>query len=186
MRVPEGFARRLAKEFDGRYRLRWSQRIKQFCLEQKVGHAIVPPVHVDEADDDLIRAIDGFWLVAQICQGTRFACPHDNFVMAVPTLKFAERRCPTCRENGRDGRFVLAYYPLDGDALLSHLRSIDPQHHGDAVRDAERARKINAQIVATRERDGMNAIEAGTSEIYKRLLQIPQTGYTGKTFSPSI
>lgn len=182
MRAPEDFQRRLEREFGGRLRIRWSVKRGEFHIEQKVGRASLPPTFVSEADDETIRAKDGYGFVMAIRPGTRMPCPGCSTTLDVPAMRTGEVRCTFCRVKGLDGRYAAAYFPLEGDALIQHLRRIDPLNTWRDALAAE-ADAINRRITASKDRDLSNYNEAVAKDWFNRLVGIPQVGYTGKEHS---
>jgi hypothetical protein len=177
------FTRRLQREFDGRLRLRWSNKRREWQVEQRVARSQVAPAPISDNDDPAIRARDGFVYVMSVREGDRMPCPTgDGTTLKVPVGHTGEVVCPTCKRYGRNGRFAAAYFPLEGDALIQYLRRLDPLlgwNRGIT-------KGIDAQersVYATKQRNVSNAIEAGTLENWRRLAQIPQFGYTGKVFA---
>jgi len=181
MDVPVAFQRRLESEFNGRLRARWSRARGEFHIEQQVGRAVLAPTYVSDWDDDTIRARDGYGFVMAIRPGTRMPCPECGITLDVPVMHSAEVKCPFCRTKGKDGRYPAAYYPLEGDALIQHLRRIDPLNTWRATiaKDADAANKRRLKGM---ERAVDNNTEAVLKDWYKRLNQIPQAGYTGREF----
>jgi hypothetical protein len=181
MNIPIDFARRLQDEFNGRLRVRWSVARQEWHIEQRVGRAALPPFRISEIDDRLIRYRDGYAFVMAIRPGDRMPCPTCHLTVKVPVLKTGEAVCSHCQFKGRDGRYKAAYFPLN-DILLEHLRKIDPERGGIERVTAE-ADQALVQRERSIERNTKNQIEAGIKEDIRRVLQIPQVGYTGKEFT---
>jgi hypothetical protein len=176
--VPESFASRLEEVFRGRLRIRWSIKQGEFHVEQRVGRGVFVPYRISEIDDSLIRARDGYAFVLAVRPGTRMPCPHCGLEVKVPVMEFSETKCDYCRMKGRDGRYRAAYFPL-GETLIDHLKKIDPER--GATRElAEASDRQNRAVLASREREISNTIEASTKENFNRLVGIQQVGYTGK------
>lgn len=125
MNAPTEFVEQLERTFDGRLRIRWSEREHNFQVEQKVGRAVVAPIFIDPTRDDLIRARDGFHPVMSVQPGDRMPCPVCNYTLRVPVMDTHDIRCGYCATRGRTTRVVAGYWPLD-DNLITHLRKIDP------------------------------------------------------------
>jgi hypothetical protein len=180
LRAPKDFTRRLDEVFAGRLRIRWSLRNGEWHIEQKVGRAAHPPYRIAEEDDSLIRARDGYAFVMAIRPGDRMPCPIDGLTLKVPVLHTAEVRCDYCRMKGREGRFKAAYYPL-GENLIDHLKRIDPERNGhrELVDASDHANKV---MLAAKERELSNTIEASTKDHFTSLVGIQSCGYTGKVF----
>jgi|GEM_PF-1751416 len=180
MTLTADFARRIQREFDGRLRIRWSNKRREWQVEQRVSRSQVADAHVSDNDDPAIRARDGYVYVMSIRDGDRMPCPAgDGTTLKVPVGHTGEVTCPECKRWGRTGRYAAAYFPLEGDSLIQYLRRLDPLlgWNRGITKD------INAQeraVYESQQRKVSNAIEAGTLENWKRLAQIPQWGYTGK------
>lgn len=124
--IPTWFEEALEREFQGRLRLRWSKRRKEWHLEERVGRGIfAPPRRVEPDDDRVIRARDGYSFIAAIQPKDTRGCPECHLPIRVPHLKFKEVRCEYCGFRGLSGRLVLAYFPFS-HALLEHIRKHDP------------------------------------------------------------
>jgi hypothetical protein len=180
MTAPSYVTDRLKSEFGNRLRIRWSYKRSEWQIEAKVARAVEPGSHVDSADDDHIRARDGYAFVLSIRQGDRMPCPDCGFSLRVPVLRTEEVRCDYCRSRGRDGRHRAAYYPLDSEKLFEHLRMIDPQR-GYRTNLHRLADQRNQAILAAREREAMNKVQSATLDNFNRMVGIPQFGYSGKT-----
>lgn len=181
MTAPYYVVERLKSEFENRLRIRWSFKRHEWQIEAKVARAVDPASFVDSADDEHIRARDGYAFVMSIRPGDRMPCPDCGFEISVPVLQTAEAVCSYCRLRGRDGRHRAAYYPLDSELLFEHLRRLDPIR-GWRDRIARAADARNKAILAARERDAMNQVEAATKDHWNKMVGIPMTGYTGKEF----
>jgi hypothetical protein len=174
--APAWFVERLQSEFAGRFRIRWSVKSHEWHIEQKVGRAIIPPIHIGALDDDRIRAADGYDHVLTVRPGDRMPCKNTKCMadVPVPTFKFAEVRCPDCRTV----HDVTGYFPLN-DMLLEWLRRIDPERGGLERVLASVDEKMRLRDI-TRERALSNHIEASTKEHWNFIAGIPSVGYTGK------
>jgi hypothetical protein len=193
MEFDPDFARRLRDEFGGRYRMRWSVKRNEWHLEQQVGvGAADPPFRVDEGDDSLIRAKEGFAFVMAIRTGTRMPCPTEfgpkwdrqecGFEMKVPIMETREAVCEKCRAEGRDGRHAVAYYPLS-DALIQHIRHIDfALGHNEDLKKMMDDR--NQLLMDTKRKDTLNDIDAISSEVRKTFGAIEQIGYGPSIIRP--
>lgn len=170
----------LERVFGGRLRIRWSPRLREFHIEQKVGRMALAPIRVDEGDDDMVRARDGYWFVMSIRQGDRMPCPDCGFELKVPVMDTADIRCEYCALRGRTTRVVAGFWPLN-ERLIEHLRRIDPLR-GEQTELAEAADRHNRLLVASKEAELSDTVISSGSEQYNRLVGIPQVGYTGKEF----
>jgi DNA-directed RNA polymerase subunit RPC12/RpoP len=124
--IPTWFEEALEREFQGLLRIRWSEKRREWHIEQKVGRGIfTPPKAVEVEDDRWIRARDGYAFFAAVQSTPHRRCPECHLMMDVPQCAFREVRCDYCGFKGLSGRLVLAYFPL-GEKLLEHLRKHDP------------------------------------------------------------
>lgn len=194
--LPAAFAKQLEREFDGRYRLRWSLKNREWHLEQRVGHGLADaPIRIDSGADDLIRAREGYAFVMAIRPGDRMPCPSPirlgpfgetletcGFELKVPVMETRETVCPKCRLEGRDGRHAAAYYPLN-DRLIEHIRSID-YYLGHADHIAEFQDAANKARLETARLDELNAIDAVSLDVRKTFAGIEQVGYGGSIIRP--
>jgi hypothetical protein len=97
----------------------------------------------------------------------------------VPVNRTAEVRCEHCIFRRRDGRIVAAYYPIDSETLMQHLRYLDPARtHRRTGKDIDRDNARKQQI---NENDGMNLIESVNRDEYRNFAGILQTGTTTRT-----
>lgn len=181
MEAPQEFVDRLHRIFDGRLRIRWSKSLHEFHIEQKVGRAALPPIRIDEGNDDLIRARDGYMFVMSVRTGDRMPCPECHLTLRVPVRDTWEITCGYCQLKGRRRSVVAGFWPLD-DTLLDYLRKIDPLR-GKQSEQAEEADRHNQFLLASQENDAMAPGYAAFDDNYNRLVGIPQVGYTGKVFT---
>jgi len=193
MQVPEGFARQLQREFDGRYRLRWSHKFGEWNLEQKVGLGMADaPFRLDPEDDSLIRAKDGYWFVMAIRTGETMPCPviidrqtkaRCGAEVKVPVMETREAVCLRCQLAGRDGRTAAAYWPLS-DALIQHIRRIDAVlgHNEDMKKLHD---EKNQRMLFIVEKDALNEIDAVSYDLRKTIGGIEQVGYGKSIIRPA-
>lgn len=174
----EAFNAQLQREFDGRLRCRATR--DEYHIEQKVGRAVDPPAKIHSWDDDAIRARDGYVHVMTIKMGDRMKCPDCGFVIKLPVNLAKEAVCDYCRSRGNDGRWAAYCFHL-GDALISHLRKMDPMlgWNQDLHRKAD---ALNQSILDARTKAAIDTAEAVTLDDFRQLVGIPMTGYTGKEF----
>lgn len=170
MNAPDAFIARLTSTFDGRLRIRWSDKERCFHIEQKVGRAVVAPIFIDSTRDDLIRARDGYHPVMTIQPGDRMPCPECNYTLSVPVRETMDIPCPYCKLKGRQTRVVAGYWPL-GDALIDHLRKIDPLR-GHSHELAEEADRHNDMLLRSQENAALAPGEAAASDAYNRIVGI--------------
>lgn len=176
MNAPQAFQERLEREFRGRLRIRFSRKEQEWQIEQKVGRATLPDTYISLYNDDAIRAADGYLHVMSVRQGDRMPCPTCRYELKVPVFATVDVACPYCESRGRTTRIVAGYYPLEGDALIQHLRRLDPER-GASVELARDADRRNDARLASMERDALEA-SYGVSQDFNRLFGIQQTGYT--------
>ena len=179
MNAPQAFVDRLEREFRGRLRIRYSQREQEWHIEQRVGRAAMPERYISLHDDDAIRARDGYILVMNVTTGDRMPCPTCGMELKVPPFETVDVKCPFCELKGKQTHVVAGFYPLEGDALIQHLRHIDPERGASLELAADADRRNNART-ASRERDALDA-SYGVAENFNRLFDIAQVGYTGKS-----
>jgi len=177
---------RLHRDFGGRFRVRWTgNRGGEFLVEQKLapGQVLEPPTRVDgtydTADDAYIQARDGYGFVFSIRPGTRMPCPVDGTTLQVPIQITRETVCPVCRKAGREGRYRAAYYPIDSEVWIDHLRFLDPLT-GGVHRVRERVLADNAQRERSMTNDTLNEVDAANFDHFGQLFDIQSVGYTGK------
>lgn len=120
--IPSGFAESLRVQLDGRFRVRFSRKVKRFQLEEKLQCAILPPIYVAPDDDDTIRAIDGYGFFAEVSPGTLTPCSRCGKDRHTAFKEFMATACEHCGD--KDSGAV--HWPLD-DSLLEHLRKTDPR-----------------------------------------------------------
>lgn len=172
---PESFLEALRLQFDGRFRLRWSEGTSQWHLEQKVGRGRPPHKKVSPLDDRAIRWKDGFEFLLAVTPGDRTRCPSCQMVTKVPVLKMQYAKCEWCEKE-----FRACYWPL-GEALLQHLRYLDPDRGGAerVLRDVEDAEYLQE---FRRKRRVREEAKDAVWDDWRTLFNIPSVGYTGKEF----
>ena len=181
MHIPINFEKQLNREFQNRFRIRWSKKREEFQIEQKISlsQVLEPPLLSngtwDSWDDDYIRSRDGYWYVMSVRQGDRMPCQKCRTTMKVPILKTAESICPSCNKRHR-----AAFYPLD-DLLIRHLKWIDPLTDGPK-RVTRMALRKNRKAQLSRENTAYGEVESAASHNFNRLFDIQSVGYTGKEF----
>jgi hypothetical protein len=177
--APEDFVNRLESQFDRRLRIRWSNKQGEWHIEYKVGRQRTAKFFVGSQDDAAIRARDGYAMLLAIREGDRMPCPKCGFTIKVPLFEKAEATCEYCRMQGRDGRYPAVFFPLEGDALLQYLRSMDPLlGHRDGAH--LRADAANARTLALKEKQALNDMVAMGREHTSELVGLQSVGYTGK------
>jgi hypothetical protein len=114
----------------------------------------------------------------EVTRGTKAPCPKCGLDLDVPVFETREVLCPSCKVQGRDARYQMGYFPLDGDMLIQRLIELDPLR---TYRDGK-AKEVdhhNNMVQATRERWFKNYIEAVTKDHYREIAGIPFFGYGG-------
>ena len=181
MTIPQSFQEAFLAEFGDSYRFRWSYKTKSFHLEQKVGRAALAPSFIDAADDDSIRARDGYALVLTLQTGDRMACPGGcGLDLKVPTFCFKTIQCPRCKWLGRDASYPAGFFPFS-ESLMDYLKYLDPKRGGQkrAIQDADyKTRKAEEDRINNITRSGEGALY----DAYNRIAGIESVGYTGKVF----
>lgn len=168
--APESFSRALAAQFNGRFRVRYSVKRHTWQIEEKCDVARLAPIEIDSADDDLIRAVDGFSFFAEVTQGTTCLCPRcgqDTF--AIPRA-FQATECSKCGKKS-----IRCFWPLD-DSLLEHMRSTDPNRGG--YERLRKARDFNKQLSNARIDSSFR--ESRAVAVDDARVDIPKVGHTGK------
>ncbi|HYE80378.1 MAG TPA: hypothetical protein VEI97_20565 [bacterium] len=170
---PRSFQSRMEAVFGDRLRLRWSLRLGAWVIEQKVGRAALRPIRVEEWDDTLIRARDGYALVMVVQPGNRMACPFCHLTIAVPVMETAEARCEYCLSRNVDARFMTSFYPL-GEVLIDHLKKIDPERR----EQRERVLREEAKALSVKELAEAADAREGAAQFKDSLLdQLPKAGF---------
>ena len=170
-KVPDSFKESLDKQFNGKIRVRWSNKDQEWHVEEKINRGSLD-TPVDDQDDTAIRYRDGYGFICSIRPGDRMPCPKCNSELKVPINEFAEVKCDYCRMKGRNTSIISGFFEL-GDILLEHLRRLDPvrgwrDKFTYETYDEHRQRIIDKQI------ENMSPI---WSDNYRRLVGIPQVGW---------
>lgn len=138
----------------------------------------------------MIRARDGYWLVATIQPGDKMPCrtivnrwtgEWCGNTLPVPMFEFAEVTCEKCKLAKRNYRHQAAFFELT-DRLLEHLRKIDPNRGGYERIQMELVLAEERRI-ASAERTVSNHIEDVTKDNLNSLFDVAHTGYTGRAVS---
>lgn len=176
MDAPKSFKDSLETQFNGRLRIRWSNKNSEWQIEEKISRGHLLNRHIDDMyDDEALRWRDGYSLVCSVRPGDRMPCSVCNTELSVPIHEFAEIRCPYCSSKGRKVSIIAGFFPL-GDILLEHLRRLDPlrgwrDENVYEIYDEWRQKQMDKEI------EDMSPI---WGDYFKRLVGISQTGYTGK------
>lgn len=177
MTIPAAFEERLRSTFQGRLRIRWSVKAREWHIEQKVGRAITAPIRIEADRDDLICARDGFDYLLTVRQGDRMPCPICEWQeLKVPVRDFVDIRCAYCASKGLQGRTVAGFWPLD-DSLIDHLKKLDPEsdYSRNLAKDIDRR---NQQREASQEADLSNTVKSAGSEHFDSIVGIPHFGFS--------
>src|SRR5688500_16541104 len=95
------FEREFESAFNGRFRIRWSDKRQEYHVEQKMPlshpHLIPPQVQNDTGgleydtySDEWIRARDGYFFTMAVRNGTKMPCPVCHLTVDVPHMVTAE------------------------------------------------------------------------------------------------
>lgn len=189
MTVPGWFSDQLRAEHGSRYRVRWSNALEVFLLEEKTARGITtPPLrllkklvklekrHPGITEEKLEQARSGYTLFLQVVPSPKFPCPGCGITIHLKPHAIEWATCTTCKKN------VAACHISLGWELLEHLRYLDYERGGDEriLDDMDRA---NDHVERTDSRDLKNSIGSMAREDYNMLHQIESVGYTGKTFT---
>ena len=171
MNPPSSFVSRLNTTFRHRLRIRWSDHAHAWQIEQKIGRADGMPAFVKDSDERT-RVRDGYAYIMTVTVGDTRPCPHCRRDLTVPVHESGYITCLCGTAH------VLGYFPLS-DILIDHLKSIDPERR-DVVANAKGMDIRNAESESRILQAHANQVVSGFDDDYRRLLQIPMTGYTGK------
>lgn len=165
-------------------RIRWSQQLGEWHIEQKVSRGLFPGTKPskkgwDETVDPYVRSRDGYVFIMSVRTGDRMPCPRCNHEVKVPYMETSSITCDYCRLRGHRPHISTVYFPL-GDALIGHLKKIDPENPLSEQLSADLDR-ANDALAAERENKVLRETDAGFHERYNRVVGIPQFGYSGKT-----
>jgi hypothetical protein len=179
--APDDFVNRLNDTFRNELRIRWSNKLNQWQIEQKINNPKELGYRFDdEWHDDAVRQRDGYALVCSVYPGDRAKCPKCNNELKIPTFKFGEVKCSYCALKGRESRVIAGFFPLT-DLLIDHLKKLDPTRGWrDSITKAIEIK--NEKIERSKEREIENHTEAVWKDNYNQIAGIPQVGYTGKEF----
>jgi len=177
MHIPDSFTENLNATFQHRLRLRWSPRLQEFHLEQKVRRGLADVSHLPNVDERA-RAKDGYMYVMSIKANPRMGCPRCGSALDAPIRVIAEVTCDFCKLMGREHKVVAGYFPLD-DRLIDYLKQLDP------TSDHSRARKTamdrhNERLMASQQRQAVDAALDAANDDFSHIAGIPMVGYTGK------
>lgn len=188
--IPPDFAKRLQREFDGRLRIRWSDQREAFQIEMQAGRRNWNlPLYRDRIDATT-RARDGYVLVMEVQPKPTLKCPKRvsqdpdaqrcGVKLDLPARQFVEVTCLNCRAHGRMGRTRAEYWPLD-DQLLDRLKQMDPKRQW-AYRTAAEVDLANQRQRLSDEAEAFGIIDAANYDYRKRMADIQQVGYTGRSW----
>lgn len=182
MHIPDRFRELLQLEFDGRFRIRWSDHQQLFLVEEKIQRgdplgAGRPKGWMERmsgiAPDRVAQVRDGYALICQLSPSPRRRCRGCNRTLTLAVNEMRSTKCVCGKE------LLVPYWPL-GDRLLEHLRSIDVDRgyrtaqlremdHMDATR-LQRVRKQSRGISREMHKDD-----------FTQLFGLPMSGSSGKT-----
>lgn len=174
--VPQDFHARLTREFDGRLRVRWSQRKQEFHVEQKIRRGLLDfPVESD-SNDDHIRLRDGYLFLFSVRPGSRMPCPRCASELKVPQLEIREVVCDFCKLMGKEYRVPAGYFPLN-DQLIEYLKTVDPlRSQSSAAKN--RVDKHNLSVMAAQQQEVLNRSLGHAADDFTQIVGIPMTGYS--------
>lgn len=186
--VNKDFEQQLHKAFNGRFRLRWSDKLQEYHLEQRVGVArdLMPPIDeegiYDTYNDDWIRARDGYFKIMTVRAGDRMPCPRCGFDVNIPVMETAQVSCPYCsygKDDPKRQRWVAAYFPLN-HTLIEYIKEIDPENDGPE-RARLRAKDRRENRIARLRKEALDEADYGVIHNENQAFQKPMTGYGPKT-----
>lgn len=182
------FERELEKAFNGRFRLRWSDKQQEYHLEQRVGVAreLMPPVSEDGRhdtyDDDWIRARDGYFKIMTVRAGDRMPCPRCGFETKIPVMETRQVSCQLCaygKDDPKRQRWIASYFPLN-HTLIQHIKDIDPENDGPD-RAKLRAKERREKYLKNLRSEALNEAEANLIDNRLQAFNVPMVGYGPKT-----
>lgn len=180
------FEEEFYRAFDGRFRIRWSDKQQEYHIEQKLTQGnpnIPPPIYLDPDtggriydtySDAWIRAREGYFFVMAVRAGTTMPCPICHSTVDVPVMVTAESQCPFCRVMGRDGRYVAAYFPLN-HVLIEHVRTLDPHTDGPA-RSRQRIREAQLTKYSREQKEALDQADAMIRFNQSQVMNVPMVG----------
>ena len=182
----ERFEQEFLQAFDGRFRIRWSDKRHEYHIEQRLQKSnphLIPPVYKDPEtfhetydtySDEWIRARDGYFFVLAIRPGNTMPCPVCGLTVDVPELITAESHCPFCKVMGRDARYIAAYFPLN-HILIEHMRTLDPYTNGPA----QSRKRIREQQLTKQDREQKAALDEADAMVRfnnNQVMNVPMSG----------
>lgn len=178
-RVPEGFQERLDREFGGKIRVRWSDQLNEWHVEQKVRRGLAGQGIVeDRYHDDVIRYKDGYVWILSFKQGTQFDCPRCGLTLKAPSRATEMVSCGHCRAKGYEHRWVASHWPMD-ETLIDYLKELERNIDGRS----ETIKRQNAALQKQMLRNVLDPTLAEFEDNFNKLAGIPSVGYTGKVFT---
>jgi len=176
MDAPTSFRESLARQFNNRLRVRWSDARHEWQIEQKMRRARLAQKRLTAGtveEDDIVRDRDGYVFVLAVKPGNRMPCPGCGITLGIPELRMKRSTCPRCGHS-----FLAVYYPL-GDMLLEHLRYTDPYRDG-LDRMVKAQDDADATLREQKLRERRNEGEAIWKDHFNEIAGIPTFGYTGR------
>ena len=177
-RVPVTFQTRLDEEFQGRLRVRWSEKQHEWHVEQKVRNGLAGRPLVDDGyDDDQIRAKDGYVWILSFKHGTQFDCPLCGLTLKAVTRQATMVSCKHCQLKGYEHRWLGTHWPMD-ETLIQHLQELEASIDTRGQSLAKAKRMLQRQ----QERAILDPTVAEFEDSFRALAGIPHVGYTGTVF----
>lgn len=177
--LPETFEfllnHRVAPDPDHGYRVRWSNAHQTWQIEQKMGRGAFDP-HPGNPDD-MLRARDGYDLVAEITPLPKVRCDTCHFwIEDIPFGKWSEVRCSYCYQVKQEkSMFFVGYFPFS-DKLVEYFEKTSPKRTLERKREREEADRLKMKAW---KRDSDNRLEAILHERHSSIVGINSWGYTG-------
>lgn len=176
-RIPDDFQDKLDQEFGGKLRVRWSGKLSEWHVEQKVRHMVGWPDGWDRHSDNTIRYKDGYVWIMSFKQGTRFECPTCHLTLKAPSHRTEMVSCDHCRLKGYNHQHLAGHWNMD-ETLIEHLKMLRWKlDHPDDMNKLDAALKIQQM------RQVLDPTIEGIADRYNQGMGIVSVGYTGKVFS---
>ena len=179
MDAPKSFTDRLEREFNGRYRIRWSNVRNEWLIEEKLARGVLGSFSAEERNDVFIRMRDGYGLVCTVRTGDRMPCSKCKSELKVSVKEFAEVVCGYCQQQGRSSSIVAGFFPLNDD-LIYHLRRINPDTPWHETLLSE-VKEQNKQREKQIDREIDKVAQSAWGDNHRQLFQTPTVGYTKNT-----
>lgn len=175
--IPEEFQQRLDQEFNGLIRVRWSDKLSEWHVEQKVRRAVGWPDGWDRYSDNTIRYKDGYVWIMSFKQGTKFPCPHCNLTLKAPSLRSEMVSCEHCRLKGYNHQQLAGHWPMS-ETLIDHLKMLKWKlDHPDDLN------KMDAALKKQHLRQVLDPTIDRIADRFNQGMGIQSVGYTGKVLN---